>query len=226
MTKLNKAFSNSLTSDLSEVGANLADAVIDAATEGDLAGIPVVGLILSTVKAGHSISDRLFGAKLSRFLYEAKEVSEADRREAIGRIVSSKEERIRFGDKLLFLLDRLDDDEKAALVGRVFVLLLRETITRDEFFQLAQIVDRAFLPDLKYYAKVGTEDWRQVSMDSGIYDTLVRLGICKIIMQDNASYSQPEKDSKLSNSKGLPVKLSYDLTPIGKIARTQLLPLI
>ena len=121
------------------------DAVLD---DNLLQAIPVVGTIGRLYRTGVSIRDRLFLRKVLSFLNELSDVRESDRKRFAEELGKDAGSRSRAGAALVLLLERLDDLEKAEVIGRLYRARLEHGLSFDELRRFCMIVERAHLPDL------------------------------------------------------------------------------
>jgi hypothetical protein len=120
-----------------------------------VARVPALSAVASALGGISGIREKLLLKKIVYFLSEQDEVSEADRWEFRRRIETNPEEREKIGEYLILLLDRLDNTEKARLVGKLFSAFLRRRLTKDVFQLSCAGVDRAHLADLLAIARNG-----------------------------------------------------------------------
>jgi hypothetical protein len=115
---------------------------------GILDGIPVVGGLLKTLKAGISIREYFFAKKLLTFLVGIHQADKENRRKF--REKMDREETFRkVSEHLLVILDKIEDLEKATLIAKIFMCLLNDDINYTTFRYYSGIVAKAFIDDLK-----------------------------------------------------------------------------
>lgn len=137
--------------DLGQLSGDISEAVIDSILkDGLLKEIPIIGTVVGLFKVGISFRDRNYLKKIYKFLFELKDISQKDREEFSKSISASSKKVNDFFEKLLYLIDRLDDIEKAEIVGKLFSSLIKEKIKVDDFLRIASMIDKAFIGDLKY----------------------------------------------------------------------------
>ena len=126
------------------------EAAFDATLEsGALKDAPVVGILFKLVALPWSIRDRIFLKKLSTFLPELSSVPEEKRREFRGRIDADSKLLNRVGEGILLLLDRADDMEKPALIGKAFVAYLTGKVSYDQLARMTAGIDKASISDIR-----------------------------------------------------------------------------
>ncbi len=133
--------------DLSELTADAADKALEAVD-----GIPVVGFLHKAWKTACAIPTYLFMKKMIRFLCELKDVSPEERRSQLAKLDVVPGEKEKVGEAVLLLLDRLNDMEKAGMMGRAFKAYLLGKISMEQLRSLDYAIDRldtAGLPTLR-----------------------------------------------------------------------------
>ena len=161
-SRIEKGLTDSLGSNLSRlesIGELALDNVLDP---GLLRDIPIIGMVMGISQTGIAIRDRIFVKKIVRFLTELKSVPEQERRDFVGKLLLDSSHRVDVGEKLLMIIDRLDDYQKAGIVGSLFRHAIKGRITMEEFYRLSVVVERAHLSDLlnltNYAAKINALD--------------------------------------------------------------------
>lgn len=108
-----------LNSDLSSVMANMSESIIDSMTN-----LPIVSLIRTT----GDIRDYLFLKKILSFLNGIKDIKSSTRKRMIAKIEKSEDYRHKVGEKLLYIIDRCDDNEKVSYIAAAFCAFLKKKI--------------------------------------------------------------------------------------------------
>lgn len=146
-------------SDLSEVGIDFSEVLIDSALkEGVLKDLPIIGSLIKIWKAGVTVRDTLFVKKMLLFLNESSKLTEKQRKLIITSLEDEKYY-INVGEKLLSVIDRLEDNEKAIILGKAFKEFGKGNITKEEFWNISFIIDR--LPLLEILL---LKDWNNNSL--------------------------------------------------------------
>lgn len=182
---------------INDVTTTMLDASLTPILEGSvLEEIPLVGVFFKLFKAGYAIRERLFVRKLGKFLLELNTVPLEEREKFIYEINNDPELKQKVGENLLLLIDRLDDVEKASVVGKLFQFFVRGMIDHDTYRRYAAVVDKAHLPDLKGLFKTTTHphitDY-ELSQDQ--MDGLHLLGVTRLptiitVNEESPEYSQ------------------------------------
>jgi hypothetical protein len=135
---------------IKDVGATLADSILAPVLDHSLLeSIPVVGIVFKMAKTGVAIRERLFIKKLGTFLLELQSVPVADREKFVKELNEDPIAKQKIGENLILLIDRLDDIQKASMLGKFFGLYIIKRISQDIFRRYSIAVDRAYLPDLE-----------------------------------------------------------------------------
>ena len=157
--------------ELSEIGL---DQLLD---EGLIRDLPVVGVIAKIFKAGLDIRDRIFLAKVAKFLFKLKEVPEEHRTSFKKRICEDPNFKRKVGQTLVLLLERLDDFKKPDIVGKCFACYLSNKITFPEFRRISSAIELAFIDDLN---ELLGERLEKCSFVIDSKENLVRTGLTRI----------------------------------------------
>lgn len=150
---LNQSIVESIKSDeIKNIANDYGEILIDLTFEdGILRDIPIIGTIINISKGYLSIQDRIFSKKILTFLAQLKDIPETIRKKALEELDCSKKERVKVGEKILYLVERADDHIKSEYIGKLFAEFIRENITYDEFKRCSDIINKAFLEDLNWF---------------------------------------------------------------------------
>ncbi len=119
----------------------------------------------------------------------------------VDKINSSGKFRVGVGEKLLFIIDRCEDHEKAQFIARMFAAFICEKISYEDFLRSASIIDRIMLEDLIWV--VGEDEGCFVYEEM---DDLINSGLFNISVVDQRQY-----DLKLPTE----YKLEANISDIG-----------
>ncbi|WP_392476798.1 hypothetical protein [Nostoc sp. C110] len=126
------------------------EVLIDQFISNDLVkDIPVFGTALKICKGVADISNRIFLAKISRFITKLNSVKPQEKKALIEKIKNNSEEAEKIGEVVLFILDKISDLEKAEIIAMIFIAYAHNQINYDDFRRLAEAVSLAFVDDLK-----------------------------------------------------------------------------
>ena len=167
----------------------LGESIIDSALDDDLLRhIPVLGSIVGLARAGLCIRDRLFIRKLGRLLRKLDDIPSQQRSEFVERLSDDVKFRDRVLSHLILLLDRLDEIEKATLLGNAFRAYVLKEVSFEDFSRLAAAIDHAHIVDLRKLAS--TED--DASIQESWTFPLAALGLLEPARGDSHGYFQED----------------------------------
>jgi uncharacterized protein (DUF697 family) len=195
LNNLSDSFEQTIkNTDLHSVTSNLAEVALDSVlNDGLLKDIPIIGSILGAGKTVVAIKEQLFLKKLICFLSETAEVAAEQRQKVITHIEQDEKYNIKVGEKLLFIIERCDDYEKATFVSKLFNAFLKETITYSEFLRCTSILERLYIEDLKEFI---ISDWLQLDIDEAqdiLNSGLVYLQPPVISVEDQWDHKETDK---------------------------------
>lgn len=128
--------------------ADVLEVLLDMLTDdGVLKDLPIAGWLVGLGRSLLSVPDRLFLKKLGRFLSELKQVPEKERL-AFADKIEREGSTEKVGEKILMIVDQLDDTEKASLAGQVFSACLRGMIDIDQFYILCSCIRLTRIADI------------------------------------------------------------------------------
>lgn len=131
-----------------EISSDLLEAGIDQFIENDfLQNIPFFGIGFKTYRLTQNISEYFFTKKVLKFLFQLKDIPTKEREEFLSEL-EKKEEFTEAGEKILITLNRLEDSDKAIIIGRLFKATINKGIEVKDFIRLMRMVDKAYLEDL------------------------------------------------------------------------------
>lgn len=145
-----------------EIGANVLEILMN---------FPYVGSLFKLGKIALSFIDYRFVKKLRRFLMHTYEIPE----EKVMKFLEdlSPKDKKRISDYLTQLLYSVEEEEKASIMGKIYVRRVLGDIDNDMMLRLCSIVSRAFISDLSYLG-----EYQSVSdANTFVTDNLVALGI-------------------------------------------------
>jgi len=190
-------------------------------------GIPVVGVLHKFWKVACSVPTYLFMKKMIRFLAELKDISPEDRQSQIARLDVVPGEKERVGETLLLLLDRLNDMQKPAMVGRAFKAFLEGKITSEQFRSMTHAIDAlsvshlAALDSFYRYSAPAYMMGAKILKDSPFSDTKERntplqgLAMCGLVSID---WRAETKRMRAANLDGGSSEVGFDAVVAGEIA--------
>jgi hypothetical protein len=221
--KNTESLENSLIDEVT--GDNLGELLIEGAEitldyfmeEGVLKEIPFFGTLYKGAKAVLGIRERIFAKKVFRFLIEIKDIPTKKRKDFINKLEMDNEFRQKVGEKLIFLLEQLDDIEKPKIIGKLFKAAINERISYEDFLRLSAIVQKAFLPDLnklKSYPAIR-------GITKTVEEQFVTIGIYSMQLIDNERGRRLASRYSLGGSNineqfKIPPVLKFEINDFGK----------
>lgn len=160
-----------------------AELVLDMSLdEGVLRDIPIVGQMAGLGRSLMSIPDRLFVLKLRRFVSELDGVPER-KKKAFLETMERDGVFEKVGEKVLMIVDQLDDADKASLAGYVFRAYVTGRIDKDQFeilcscIRLTRMIDlNAFLTYHDCFDRVDVQIARSLSQ-TGLVDMEIKVAM-------------------------------------------------
>jgi hypothetical protein len=163
--------SGNLSKDFLELGI---DSLID---DGVLKDIPIVGSLFSITKLTIAIKDKILLKKISYFLFELNSISENKRLEFIDKLQNDESYGEKVGEKLLLIIDKINDYSKSKFIGKLFAATIKEKIDYNTFLKLSNIIDRCFCNDLYKLKLINELKYDEYNEDD--IDEFYNLGLLK-----------------------------------------------
>lgn len=196
---------NELTPELLETG-------LDLLIESDaLKDIPVFGIGFKGYSIYKKITESFFTKKLLKFLFELKDIPQVKREKFISEL-ESKNETEKAGEKLLITLNRLNDVDKASIIGKLLKKTILGKLTFDNFKRLTYMIDNSYLEDLELLKN--NEYLRNINDD--IKSTLHQVGLLNQSIKDNREHEE-YKFKQTGNREIIPATFEYKLNSYGRI---------
>src|SRR5690349_9966176 len=115
--------------DLTEVGADLIEPAFDHLLTSDVVkDLPVLGSAVRIARSVGAIRDRIFAAKVQRFLLALGDSDDTQINDMLWTLKRDPELRDRVGATVLTVLDRIDELDKARMIGKAFRAYLRKLV--------------------------------------------------------------------------------------------------
>lgn len=178
MTQLSDKLTQTIKDEnFQDVMVNLGETSLDNLIEGGLLkDIPLLGTIVGLTRTTLTIQDKLFTKKVITFLFQLKNTTNESRKKQIDKIERDSQYKTKVGEKLLYIIDKCEDNEKASYIGKLFQCFIEEKIEYDGFLRASRCVELTFLLDLKRFIK---EKWDNMDMEVG--GDLVGSGLMDVI---------------------------------------------
>lgn len=152
-----KSISTSLTttlkdSDLKGVTTEWSEVFLDTLLEdGIIKEIPIISTIIGIGKTGIKINEMLFLKKILYFISQVSDITAEEREKVISEIDESQKYRIKIGEKLLYIIDKCDDHEKAEIIGKLFSVFLKGLISYESFVRCSQVIEKSLIDELEWF---------------------------------------------------------------------------
>lgn len=202
---------------------NLKEIVIEGAEisldhflkEGVLKEIPFFGTLYKGLNAAFGIREAIFAKKVYKFLTQVKDIPLKEREDFIKKLEEKYGYKQQVGEKLIVLLEKLDDLNKPEIIGRLFKSTIQSNLSYNEFLRLSAIVAAAYLPDLeriKEYPKTQ-------GLNDIIKEQLANIGIMTIQLKEDRRDKGILDRTSLggTNRTPLPPKVEYKLNILGRL---------
>ena len=196
---------NELTPELLETGL---DFLIESEA---LKDIPIFGIGFKSYSIYKKITESFFTKKLLKFLFELKDIPQAKKEEFIATL-ESKNETEKAGEKLLVTLNRLNDVDKATIVGKLLKKTILGKMTFDNFKRLTYMIDNTYLEDLELLKD--NEYLKNINDD--IKSNLYQVGLLNQSIKDNREHEE-YIFKNTGERKIIPATFEYKLNTYGRI---------
>ncbi|MBF4485779.1 hypothetical protein [Flavobacterium sp. CSZ] len=155
MKKLADSFVSAIKdNNFHDVAKENIEAVIDSfLQEGMVKDIPFLNSLIGLLKTGINVKEQLFLKKIIKFLIYSETATPEERLKIIEEIDSSKEYRIKVGEKLLYLIDKCDDYDKAGILGYLFKAVNERKLKYNDFLKCSLVLDKCLVSELDLFLK-------------------------------------------------------------------------
>jgi hypothetical protein len=196
---------------IKDLSSEILETSLDLMTDSEvLKEIPIFGIGFKTYSLYQNLTESFFTKKLLKFLFELKEIP-FDKRQQFICDLESKNETKKAGQKLLITLNRLNEIDKAKIIGKLFKHTILGEIPFNDFNRLTHIIDQAYIDDVMLL-----KDNPYLSyIDNDIKSNLSQLGLLKQSISDFQKH-QEFLNTTGTGSKAIP-KLQYDANDYCKI---------
>lgn len=133
---------------LAELGDITIEHFLDGKFFGILCDIPYLGFIPKIIRSGRDFRDWDFTRKIIQF-FQSTELTEKERIKFSEKLERDPNFARDTGERLLIIIDRLDEIDKIPLLAKLFKAYIDDRIDLALFRRLATALDRAFIDDIK-----------------------------------------------------------------------------
>ena len=174
---------------LSELTSDYAESTLDFFTENEaLKDIPIFGTFFKIFKTVNNIKEQFFLKKLYKFLFHLKEIPLKNRIEFINNLEEDKQ---KVGEKILILIDKLDDLDKPKMISNLFKATIEEKISYQEFLIISNAVSNSYINDLK--------ELKREFVPYDIQERLSHFGIFAISIDTDSTKRNSYKMNEIDN---------------------------
>lgn len=213
-TNIENDFFNSVTSEkIAEITADITEAGFDQfLTDGLLKDIPILGTALKGFGLAKKIAEMVFFKKTLKFLYELKDVPIKERIDFMEKLGQDEKKSKKAGEKILVILNRLDDADKASIIGKLFRAFIDQHLSHSEFLRLSYIIDRVFLDDVLSLRS----DPRLHKVGEEIKENLAVVGLLRQKIKDHRDREEYLR-TKIGRATTIPPTFVYEVSTFGRL---------
>lgn len=172
---------------LIEAALENAEGVLDSFTESEiLKNIPIVGTAIKLIKASSDIRDRIFAAKISRFLISINSVSDEAKTRIKTKVANNPDEARKIGETILLIIEHISDLDKAEMIAKIFLSYIYGYLTPNEFRRISEAIDQAFIDDLRRLVEAPAEFLKQ--SEEPFMQYLSRTGLTRPVGNSNSTW--------------------------------------
>lgn len=136
---------------------DISETTLDSFFEDDIIkDIPIFGLLFKGKNFISTIQDKLFLKKLLKFLKQLEDTTPEERREQINEIEQNPRYKTKIGEKLMYLIDKCEDSEKAEILGILFKNFILKKISYDNLLRCTNSINTLSTRDLEEFIKKDT----------------------------------------------------------------------
>lgn len=195
---------------LQEIATEFTELFVDSKlAEGVLKELPGTNILIGAFKGFTSIQDALFVNKLSAFLKEIKDIPVEEREALVAKIESSEKYRTKIGEKLIYIIDKCDDTEKAQLNAILFKAVALKKIDYDTFLRCALVIERCMLNELQEFILQDEESYSIEYYSDYLSWGLLQFAPFYIELEEISSYDEHNNKEYKLNDGNLGLQLSW-----------------
>jgi len=201
---IHESFLRSIASqDLKDLAIDVGQVTLESITDiEELKRLPVVGALAHVCGAIKSVRDRFNLKKILRFFRKVGDMQLEECEGFIQRMRADPRLAQQVTESFLVWLDRLDDEEKAELLARVFELYARRRIDLARSARFAAVIDRGHLP---YLLKLGDN-----YLDDDLKSHFLALGLLRMTGKQSDVDHQKARDISSRNIELVKIELNSD----------------
>jgi len=134
-----------LSRDLLEIGID------QLFSDGIIKEIPIVKSLFSFYQLGHGIKSAILIRNILLFLNEVNKSSILERNKFFLLFSKDLNEKRKLFEKLLLVLDKIEDSEKSIILGKVFLQVVKGNLELSLFYRISHGVELIFIDDIKFF---------------------------------------------------------------------------
>lgn len=140
------------SNEFQELISDISETTVDALLEdGIIKELPIFGLLFKGKNLITTIQDRLLSKKLLKFLSQLSETTLEERHQQINKIDNDNKYKIKIGEKILYIIDKCEDFEKAEIAGILFKEFIQNNINYEDFLRFTNSINSLSTIDLKEF---------------------------------------------------------------------------
>lgn len=178
-----------------------------------LKDIPYLGTVINLATFGSNIKQFFLAKKLINFLSQLDSIPIEEREKFVLKLESSKQSK-KIGEKLIVLIDNLDEGEKAIMLGKLFKKTIEGKIDVDTFNRLAISIKNIYYNDLIIFKKWNGQTVYQLHND--VHSSLLQNGFISLRINDK-KIDILVANTRLSKSSEREPKLEFKISELGYI---------
>lgn len=195
-TSIGKVLMTTVSADITSITKDVVESSIDSVTKDELIkNIPILNTLHSILKIGANIREQIFLKKIMKFIFQLKDIP-LKNRESFIKDLCDNDNQNEIGEKIITIIDRLDDSDKASFLGKLFKAHIEGKFDSHTFLRLSYIINNSYLHDLILLKQgFNSEGIRATySFSQQDYDSLYRIGLsASKIIPDSSSISRKER---------------------------------
>lgn len=140
------------------LGGEYTEILLDShLSEGLFRDFPIVRTIFSSYKIIKGVKDYYAVKKLVAFFNGYKRLTKDELDKAMAKF-GAYGNGAKLGERVLLIIDHMDDINKAELVGRLMKLLADDDVDVNFYLRLCHLLDKCFYDDIRYLSKFDTDE--------------------------------------------------------------------
>ena len=186
---------NELINSLDEINTDIWEVNLDSFIDDDIIKeIPVLKTVHNVFKLGKTIQNAIFMKKLYIFIRNLPNASDRDKEYFLQKY---KNDETKFVEKLLEIIDNIDDSDKCSYEGKIFEKYFYGNITFEEFIDFSYSLAKIGIDDIKkcYEIKqkniLNTDGMLEVPreiggelLSAGMTEILTCVGTCGFVLNN------------------------------------------